>query len=193
MPATFFVRDPIPEGGIHMRKAVLLSLAVMGTTWPALPARAQNREVTLEASVLRGALGYARHVSPTTLLGVELGLGFPQFDRTLEPPGDEATGTPDFEEFLHLAALVRVRPASSLEIDTGLRASIADLWECTASDCWPAVFGGAYVQPMVGGRRLKVGARVTAGWIAEGMEGGPDSSTFVVGLNPFIVRLTLPW
>jgi hypothetical protein len=33
----------------------------------------------------------------------------------------------------------------------------------------------------------------TAGWIADSMEGGPDSSTFVVGLNPLILRLTLPW
>jgi hypothetical protein len=159
----------------------------------AAPAHAQQNEVTIEASVIRGAVGYARRVSPTTLVGVEAGFGFPQIDRTLTPTNDDPEGEPDFEEYLHAAVFVRVKPTHRFEVDAGLRGSVADLWACTASDCWPAVFGGAYVQPMIGGSRIKVGARLTAGWIADSEERGPDSSTFVVGLNPFILRLTLPW
>jgi hypothetical protein len=62
----------------------------------------------------------------------------------------------------------------SPEIDAGIRASIADLWPCDASDCWPSLFGGAYIQPMVGFKRLKIGSRLTAGVIAEGV---PDTRT----------------
>lgn len=167
--------------------AALLLLTVATTA-----AHAQQNEVTLEASVIRGAAGYARHVSPRSLVGIELGFGFPQIDRTLRPGGVNGE-KPGFEEYLHLALFTRLKASPNAELDAGLRAGVADLWECTASDCWPAIFGGAYIQPMVGARRIKVGMRLTGGWIAESREGGPESSTFVVGLNPFIVRATLPW
>jgi hypothetical protein len=179
-----------------MTKAALgtsaLSWVTMLAGWAA-PAQAQGNEVTIEASVLRGAIGYARRASPTTLLGVEVGFGFPQIDQTLTPTEEDPEGEPEFEEYLHLALLARFRPTARFEVDAGVRGSVADLWACTASDCWPALFGGAYIQPMFGGSRFKVGARVMAGWIAESMEGGPDESTFVIGLAPLLVRLTIPW
>jgi hypothetical protein len=103
----------------------------------AMPAAAQRNEVTVEASVLRGTVGYARALGPRTLLGGEVGFGFPQIDRTLSP-ATRADGSPD-------------------------------------------------------GRRIKVGARLTAGWIGESEAGGPRSSSFTAGLNPFIIRATLPW
>jgi hypothetical protein len=179
-----------------MKKVLLVTSALMASTIGtalAAPAHAQSNEVTIEASVIRGAIGYARRLSPTTQVGVEAGFGIPQLDRTLTPTDDDPEGEPGFEEYLHAAVFARVKPSDRFEVDAGLRGSVADLWACTASDCWPALFGGAYVQPMIGGSRLKVGARLTAGWIADSMEGGPDSSTFVVGLNPLILRLTLPW
>jgi hypothetical protein len=157
----------------------------------ASPARAQGNdaqenEVTIEASVVRGAVGYARHSSPTTLLGIEAGFGFPQIDLTLTPTDEDPEGEPEFEEYLHVALFARLKPSGRFEVDAGVRGSIADVWACTASDCWPALFGGAYVQPMIGGTRFKVGARLTAGWIAESMEGGPEEATFVVGVAPLL-------
>jgi hypothetical protein len=178
---------------IRIAIAIAIALASSLTT----PLLAQRNEVTLEASVVRGALGYARHASPKVLFGFEVGFGFPQFDRTLSPKQDPDTGSPDFEEYLHIAPFVRFKANHNFEIDAGLRASIADLWPCDASDCLPAIFAGAYVQPMVGWRRIKVGARLTAGEIWEGepdsRTGQGDKSTRVVGLAPFLVRATFPF
>jgi hypothetical protein len=174
-----------------MKHSYILAMLLLAVAAP--PATAQRHEATLEGSVFRGAIGYARQVAPRSLLGAEVGFGFPQIDRTLTPATNPETGGPKFEEFLHVAAFLRHQPTTSFEVDTGLRASMADLWTCTVSDCWPAPFAGAYVQPMVGGWRIKVGARLTAGWIGESAEGGPRSGTFTAGLTPFIIRATLPW
>lgn len=175
-----------------MSRAALMAALLAALCVPAR-ADAQRNEATLEASVIRGALGYAREMSPRALIGVEIGFGFPQIDRTLEPATDEDTGEPDFEEYLHVALFARFRGSDRFEIDTGVRGSIADLWSSTASDSWPSLFGGAYVQPMIGGRTVKVGTRLTAGWIGDSPEGGPEGSTFVVGLVPILVRATVRW
>ena len=164
---------------------------------PATPLPAQGgNEVTVEGSFTRGAVGYARASSSRVFIGVEVGFGFPQLDRTLLPAQD-TLGQPDFEEYLHVAPFVRYKASDNFEIDAGIRASIADLWPCGASDCWPAVFGGVYVQPMFGFRLIKIGGRVTTGII---LEGEPDTrlrqgdkSTGVLSLSPFLVRATFPW
>lgn len=159
----------------------------------ARPADAQRNQVTIDASVIRGTVGYARAIRPTTYAGVEIGFGFPQIDRTFHPSQD-SMGSPDLEEYLHVGVFVRAAPSVHFEVDAGIRASIADLWPCGASDCWPAPFVGAYVQPMAGWRKFKVGPRLVAGWINENEPGrNEDGGTGVVGLNPFTARLTLPW
>ncbi len=163
----------------------------------AVPLAAQQRnEVTLEGSLVRGALGYARASSARLLLGVEIGFGFPQIDRTLVPAQD-TLGSPVFEEYLHVAPFIRYRASRHFEIDAGVRGSIAHLWPCDASDCWPALFGGVYVQPMIGFRNFKIGTRLTAGVIGEGepdtrIRQG-DNSTGVASIAPFLLRGTFPW
>lgn len=173
---------------ITLAAALLLAgeVSVAGT----LHAQDRSSDITIEASILRGALGYARAVGGSALIGVEAGFGFPQIDRTLVPEKSEQTGEPDFEEYLHAAVFVRHAPSPRYELDAGLRASISDLWSCSASDCWPAPFAGAYIQPMVGWQRVKLGARLTAGWISESKEGGSQSTTFTAALNPLVVRVT---
>jgi hypothetical protein len=163
----------------------------------ATPLAAQQRnEVTLEGSFVRGALGYARASSARLLIGVEIGFGFPQIDRTLVPEQD-SLGSPDFEEYLHVAPFIRYKASERFEIDAGIRGSIAELWPCDASDCWPALFGGVYIQPMIGFRRFKIGSRLTAGVIGEGepdtraRQG--DKSSAVVSIAPFLLRATFPW
>ena len=161
------------------------------------PLAAQQRhELTLEGSFVRGTLGYAWARTDRIFIGVEAGFGFPQIDRTLVPEQD-SLGAPDFEEYLHIAPFVRYKANQNVEIDAGIRAAIADLWPCDASDCWPALFGGVYVQPMFGFRKFKIGGRLTAGVITEGepdtrtRQG--DKSTGVVSISPFLLRATFPW
>ena len=173
-----------------MRRALPLALSFLLSASPGLAQR--SNQLTVEASVFRGALGYARQVAPALHAGVELGFGFPQIDRTLHP---DSVGDlePEFEEYLHVALLLRARPSSHFEVDLGVRGSVADVWPCRVSDCWPAGFLGGYVQPMVGWRRFKVGTRLLAGWIAEHPPERESGSTRVLALNPLIARLTLDW
>jgi hypothetical protein len=156
------------------------------------PVNAQQNEVALEASFVRGALSYAREVRPNLRAGIELGFGFPQLDRTFVPEQD-SLGSPDFEEYLHVGAFLRIAPSRHFEVDVGARVSIVDLWACGASDCWPPPFLGVYAQPMIGWRRIKFGMRFITGIVFETEEGTPDGSTGVLGMNPFLVRYTLPW
>jgi hypothetical protein len=176
--------------------ALLLFLPLAAPGLSAQERATARNEFTFDVTPIRGTMGYARALSPTRLAGLEVGFGAPQVDRTLHPPDgpdpETTTDDPDFEEFLHLGAFLRVRPRSAFEVDTGLRVGVADLWECTASDCWPSLFAGAYLQPMLGGQRWKVGARLVAGWIGESREGGQDSSTFTVALSPLVLRVTFP-
>lgn len=89
-----------------MRVQVLTLAAAIGLTGvsgAAGRAHAQDRasEITIEASILRGTLGYARAIAGQTLIGLEAGFGFPELDRTLIPEQDEETGGPQFVEILH--------------------------------------------------------------------------------------------
>lgn len=178
--------------------ALFVTLGLLSLFPPEVPGQERPREpgeFTIEASPFRGSVGWARAVAPGRLLGLELGVGVPQVDRTLHPGkgrrSDTTVDDPAFEELLHLGAFLRLRPHSRMEVDAGLRVGLADLWECTASDCWPAGWAGGYLQPMVGGDRWKVGTRLVAGRVGEAEEGGPDSATFAVALTPLVVRLTL--
>jgi hypothetical protein len=152
---------------------------------------AARSEVTVDASVFGGAAGYARRLTADLLLGAEFGLALPQLGVTLLP--SDSRGRAGFEEYLHLALFARFQPLPRGDLDAGVRGGVADLYECTASDCWPASFVGAYLQPMLGGRRLKVGARVVAGYIGESMEGGPESTSFTFAIVPLLLRVTVPW
>ena len=154
-------------------------------------AQVRDNQETIDASIIRGTVGYARALSPRVLAGIEIGFGFPQIDRTLSP-GERDDGYPSFEEYGHIALFARYAPAPAFEVDLGIRGSFADLWRCDASDCWPVGFAGLYVQPMVGWERFKVGPRLTAGVAADG-ETDRDGSTRVVSLSPLNLRLTIPW
>jgi hypothetical protein len=156
---------------------------------PMLAHAQDERQITVEASVFRGTVGYARAVSRVVLVGAEAGFGFPQIDRTLHPTEERWYGEARFSEFLHVGGYLRHQVAARWSYDVGARAGFVDLWSCVASDCWPGTFVGAYVQPMFGNGRWSVGPRVTTGWVAEAQDGG--DKTFVVSLAPLNVRLTL--
>lgn len=170
-----------------MKWTLAIMAALIGLARPAL---AQEREVTIDLTFFRGVVGYAREFRPGTLAGGELGIGVPYIDLTLAPPGEGGEKKPDFGELLHAGVFVRRRVSPRFDVDAGVRASLGGVWPCRVSDCWPSPFMGAYVQPVVAWRRIRFGARLTAGWIGESWEGGSAGSTFVVGLSPFMVRLT---
>lgn len=174
------------------------SLPIIGcllTTAAALivvsPVSAQRNEMTLEASVFSGTFGYAWSSTPRVLVGIEAGFGIPQMNLTLHLQQNPVAGRPDFGELLHIGMLLRTKLSDRLEIDAGARGAVADLWSCQASDCWPELFYGGYVQPMIGWHRIKLGARLTAGWVTEGEDGTSQGRTFAVGLAPLLVRVTL--
>ena len=145
-------------------------------------AAAQDRQVTVDLRPIAATVGYAWRVAPERLVGVEGGFGFPQIEQTLTPRGE---GFRDFEEYLHLALFARFVASERLEGDLGLRASVADVTSCDASDCLPGLFGGAYGSAFYGRRRLKVGALVVTGRAKA--PGGRGST--IVNVSPLIVRL----
>ncbi len=154
-------------------------------------ASAQERSLySIEGSLVRIGAGYARQVSENVYLGGELVFGAPVLSVTLHP-SESSPGDPEFGEFIHLAFFARLVRSERAEVDLGVRGSVADLWPCPASDCLPQPFFGVYVQPMVGGRRFKVGMRLVAGRIGE-TRADNAGRTGVLALVPFVARLTFP-
>ncbi|CAN5711844.1 hypothetical protein BH23GEM10_BH23GEM10_14800 [soil metagenome] len=43
---------------------------------------------------------------------------------------------------------------------------------------------------MIGWQRVKLGARLAAGWIGDSEDGAPPSNTFTATLNPLLIRVT---
>ena len=182
------IHPPILCAVLRMRLLVRFLLGAV-LVLPSLGQAQERHQFTVDAGVLRGTIRYAHAVAPAVHVGSELGFGFPQIDYTVVPSEVRWHGGASFEEYLHTSVFLRHRVQDWLAYDAGLRASIVDLWACTASDCLPATFVGAYVQPMFGGRRWSLGPRLVAGWTAESEDGG--DSTFTISVAPLNVRLTL--
>jgi hypothetical protein len=171
-----------------MRRLACAVIIIAAGLTGATPALAQRNEWTVDVSLYRGTLGYARQVAPRALLGIEVGIGIPETNHTLTPSGDQP-GFPDFSEFLHVGGFARFPVSQRFSLDTGLRVSVADLWVCPASDCGPTLFAGAHVQPMFGWARIKFGGHLIAGWVNESRESSAGR-TFLIAINPLIARLT---
>lgn len=164
------------------RALAATAIGVAALASPRLAA-AQTRQFTVDVRPVDVALGYAWRVAPRRLFGFEVGAGVPQLERTLTPRGPRFH---DLEELFHLGAFVRLVPDDRVAVDVGLRASLAGVALCDASDCWPGVFGSGYVSAFYGRRRFKVGALVQAGRIGE--PGEPART--VVNVSPLLARLT---
>jgi hypothetical protein len=171
-----------------MRPSAYAGMLIAASLAVATPALAQSSEWTIDVSLFRGTVGYAQQVTPRAMVGIEVGIGIPETSHTLTPAHDQP-GFPDFSEFLHLGVFARSPATQRFNLDTGLRISVADLWICSASDCWPALFAGAYVQPMFGWKRVKFGGHLIAGWVNESRESSAGS-TFTIAINPLIARVT---
>ncbi len=162
-------------------RALLLPLAAVLLVAPA--AAGQRSQLALEANIVQGTVSYARATSPGKLIGVELGVGFPQLDVTLAP-ADE-----DFMGIFHLGVFRRWLPSERGAVDAGVRVGLADLHECGASDCLPGVYASGTAQASFGWRRVKLGPRVQAGVIRES---GRDGTFFTV-IQPLNVTIYHSW
>lgn len=159
---------------------IVATLAALACT--AAPSElAAQRQVSLEANPVHGTVGYGWTTDGGRLIGVQLGFGFPELDRTLIP-GDES-----LLDVLHIGLFVRAQPSPSVTLEGSIRSGVAELRGC--SGCLPglltSVSGGAFW----GGRHVKVGPRLTAGVIAEGGE----PTTFVLNLTPLAALFTYTW
>jgi hypothetical protein len=76
--------DRSPWTDRTMVRKTLIALVALAAL--AHGAEAQRRQISLEATPVHGALAYG-WVSPQRVVGLELGFGFPQIDRTLVPAG----------------------------------------------------------------------------------------------------------
>lgn len=162
-----------------MNRILLLVLVLL--TAAAADVRAQSRELSLEANPFHGTLGYGWVRSPTLTAGVQVGFGFPQFDRTLAPDGGS------FMDIGHVGVFVRARPTNSIALDGRIQLGIAELEGC--SGCFPGLFTGASAGVFWGGRNVKVGPRITAGMINE----HGDPAEFVLNLTPVALLFTYAW
>lgn len=140
-----------------------------------------RRHFTLDLRPFSATLAHAWPVTPGRLVGIEAGVGVPQFEVTLTPRGARYR---DLEEYLHVGTFTRIVASARFEGDVGLRLAVADVRVCETSDCWPGLFGGAYASAFYGRRRLKVGALVQVGRAGDP---GQDDVT-VVNVSPLLVR-----
>lgn len=137
----------------------------------------QGRQLSLEANPVHGTLGLG-WPSGSRLIGIQLGVGFPQLDRTLAPSDESLI------DFFHLGVFVRAQPTNRVAIDGRWQIGLAELRGC--SGCLPGFFTALSSGVFVGWRHAKVGARLAGGIIKE----QSDPTTFVLNLTPFAVLFT---
>lgn len=154
---------------------VLLCAALAGDV------SAQRRHVSFEANPVHGTLGYGWHRTPERIVGLEVGFGFPQLDRTLVP-GDE-----DLLDALHIGAFMRLQQGRSVTLDARLQVGLAELRGCSGCllGALAAVSGGAFW----GTRNVKIGTRLTAGVIDDFR----NPAEFVLNLTPVALLVSHSW
>lgn len=172
----------------HAHRRVMRLLVLPALLLPCV-AHAQpnlrSRQVTVDATWAGASVGYAVPRGPR-LVGVELGVSG-DFLGVMLAGGEHFTGDGDqVIELAHLAFLVRQPSAGRVTVDWGVRVAPFLHFNDLDDDPGGGVFGGAYVQPMLGSQRLRVGPRVMAGAFSE----GAGRTEFGVQLSPLAVRVT---
>lgn len=172
-----------PVGHRYRRRVHMRSLAVLAVlaSVSAADASAQRRELSLEANPFHGTLGYGWYRSPDRVMGIQVGFGFPQLDRTIVPDDESLL------DIMHVGLFMRAKPTRSVALDGRVTIGLAELRGC--SGCFPgamaAVSGGAFW----GGRNVKVGMRVTTGVVNDDRH-PPE---FVLNVTPVALLFTHAW
>ena len=157
------------------------SLLVLALVCPLGNLGAQRRQISLEINPVHATLGLGWATARDNVVGVELGFGFPQLDRTLVPDDE------DLIDFAHVGAFVRSNRSRMVTFDGRAQIGLAELRGC--SGCLPGLLGAVSGGVFVGGKVAKVGARLTSGIIKERNE----PSTFVLNLTPIAGLFTFAW
>jgi hypothetical protein len=150
---------------------IMIFLLMMQTIVPNAVS-AQQRQLSLEANPVHGTLAYGWPSGSSRWFGVEVGFGFPQLDRTLN------VGGASLIDFVHVGVFKRVEPSRNFAIDGRWQLGLAELRGCSGG--LPGLFTGLSSGALVGGRRAKIGTRLTAGLIKE----QSDPTTFVLNWTP---------
>ena len=137
------------------RKVIALAALLL----PAAAAAQGAREFTFDFRPFAGMVAYAWRTAPGTYIGIGLGGGIDELDKTLSPDS-ESEAFHKFEQLAHASMFVRRKAGTHWDLDLGARLGIGDVRECLASDCWPGWFAGAYASAFFGGSRWKVGPRL---------------------------------
>jgi hypothetical protein len=159
----------------------IAALVLVLLTLSAGEAYAQRRQLSLELNPIHATLGFGWSTASNHTMGMEVGFGFPQLDRTLAP-AEEA-----LIDFLHIGVFLRAQPMPSLSLDARAQSGLAELRGC--SGCFPGLFTAVSGGVFWGGRYAKVGSRLSAGVIKE----PGDPATFVLNLTPIAALLTYMW
>ena len=182
-----------PTTTIPMTRSVLVlalllspaSLAAQVTSSADSPLR--GRQVALEATTRGGAASYAKRIAPGRLLGVQVGIGGDQLNRTLVgSPHFTDDDRHDIRERAHAAVFVRQEVTTWFTVDAGARVAPFRHDDLPGDESTVGMMAGVYAMPMFGGRYVSVGPRLTAGVMSE------STAKTALGLNlvPMVVRVT---
>ncbi len=168
-----------------------IAFLLMGLLLAPAQMPAQGTELTLDFRPFSGVLSVAWKTGDAWYAGAGLGAGVDELNRTLAPnPNDE--GFHSFEQWLHASAFARYKPTRRIDVDVGLRIGFGAVRSCSASDCWPDSYKGAYIGAFWGGKRWKVGPRLLVANVNE-TDTEADKSDNVVYLEILTGRFSVGW
>lgn len=178
--------------------ACVAALAAAGPAFAQEGPTVRKREFTLDLNAVGVSVGFAGRKGPRGIpLGGELGVGGDFLSLYwVHGLGTICPGycSRQMGEVVRGAAFVRIA-RSAVTTDIGIRASLSLYDDQGGHDDIPtSTFVGAYVTPLFGSHRVRVGARIQAGYFD--MQGSREPRTavrgFGVAFSPLTVRLTFP-
>lgn len=160
----------------------------------------KKNQFTLDVTFLGLKAGYARRTERSRFLGASVGLGgdyalnamvlagrhFSQ-DGWLAYEGRDQYGGEHLWEVLQVDLFVRTDRDGHWQWDVGLHGSVFAHWDDSDDEPGAGSFVGGYIAPMWGGRHLKLGPRLLAGFFSEGR------AEFGINVSLLAGRVLLPW
>ena len=146
---------------MRTRNLTLLGVGLLVTSGcrPLVAQEPARHQMTLDASLFAADLTYARRTRSNRFVGGGIGVGYELNVRLVhgEPWGRKST------EIGRVELFERFEAPGRWEYDLGLKAAVDVHTAQVASEATPGGFVGAYVAPMWGGRRFRIGPRLQAG------------------------------
>ena len=200
---TIFLLSSMPSTASELARHDLAGsapLAEGNSQYGTSPSEKENH-LALDAGILMASLSYARRAGDNWFLGMGGGVGgdflgyIVVAGRHYSEYGgwsyEDKDGFRDkmLFDLIHGKLFARYEPSEHWQTDFGIRSSYFLHFDSSSDDAGGGVSAGAFVNPMVGWKNLKVGPTVTAG----GFWGCRNAREFGVYLSPLTVRVTLRW